>query len=167
MSPRCLSCKGSKWAFKQFFLKSRNSAWYALAVTFPSFKSFLHRCLFLFWFSPGSYKAILYFLTSKVLYLTYPSSCVNFYCFSIHHFHLFLIFHTPAIYPIYTHFLFQPVDKLLYDERERKREFDILGRASSRSSLAPEPGASGIMPALGYPGHQNRVSIKAPRRRER
>lgn len=127
----------------------------------------LHRCLFLFRFSPGSYKAILYFPTSKVLYQVYSLLCVHFYCFSTHHFLLFLhLFHTPGIYSIYTHFLFQLVEKLSYDERGREREFDILSRASSRSSLAPEPGASGTMTALGYPGHQNRVSINAPRRRE-
>lgn len=44
-------------------------------------------------------------------------------------------------------------------KREGK-EFDIPARASSRPPLASEPGASRIMPAGGYPGHQKRVSIK-------
>lgn len=44
-------------------------------------------------------------------------------------------------------------------KREGK-EFDIPARASSRPPLASEPGASRIMPAGGYPGHQKRVSFK-------
>lgn len=51
-------------------------------------------------------------------------------------------------------------------KRKGKKEFETLSRASCKPRLAPEPGASGTLPARGYPGHQNRVSIEAPRRRE-
>lgn len=109
MPPSCfLSCKGSEWACTQFFLISVKKQWYVLAGNFPSCKSFLTQVfIFVFVFS---WKLQSYFVlphTPKVLYHAYPLLCVHFYCFSTHHFHLFLhLFHTPGIYPIYTHFLF-------------------------------------------------------------
>lgn len=51
-------------------------------------------------------------------------------------------------------------------KREGKTEFQIVVRASSLPSFSPEHGATGTISARGYPGHQKRVSIKAPRRRE-
>lgn len=169
MSPSCLSCKGSKWAFKQFFSYLSQETvlgmfWQAL---FPPLSLPYTGIYFCFGFLLEVTKQFCISSPPKFSISPILHYVLIFIVLASITFHLFLIFHTPAISPIYTHFLFQPVEKLLYDERGKKREFDILGSASSRSSLAPEPGASGIMPALGYPGHQNRVSIKAPRRRER
>lgn len=139
-----------------------NSAWYVLASIFHPVGLSLHRGQFLPWLSPVT----MLFCTSPpatfsarlVLY------CANFYCFtpitltSVASLSLTL---QPSI-PIYTRFLFQPEKKRLYDERGRKREFEMLGRASSKPPLAPEPGASGTMRARGYPGHQTRSASKRP-----
>lgn len=129
MPPSCSAfCKGSKCAFKQCFLISVKKE---CLVCFG-------RHLFLLSVFPytGVYFGFGFLLEVTKLFCTSPSPkvsttlilyCVNFYCFSSHQFHFCLPTLTlqPSI-PIYTHFLFQPLEKRL--ERGRKREFQALSR---------------------------------------
>lgn len=102
------------------------------------------------------------FSTVLILY------CVDFYCFSTHQFRFcFLtISQTPAVYPHLC--TFSTSDRGETVIRRKRKGKSILDSKQGIFQAISCTGtrASGTKPARGYPGYQNRVSIKAPRRRE-
>ena len=86
---------------------------------------------------------------------------IFFYCFSTHHSYLFNIFHPLVTYRHLCIFFISARGETTVWWKGKENRIRS-SRKSVLQTVTPEPGASGIMPARGYPGHQNRVSIKAP-----